>query len=193
MVIVSSRIVLNKQGGFVAEAVKTDTGAKFRIGAAGWTPGTQAMYGLGQFGIDLIKARVKRGVGSDDNAMKPLRVNFRKDGSEKRGYKWRKQKAGLSGIRDLTGLNSTDHMLDNLTVRYASETETRMDFTKTTARVKARANEKLDPWFGWSLMDLTKLGKASALIFGDFVATATFRNRNTISRIAAAHPWLKAA
>lgn len=193
MIIVKSRIVTNRAGGFSAIAVQTDTGARFRIGAGGWNPGTQAMYGLGQFGIKLIKNRVSKSIGSDDNPMPALKTRLRRDGSERRGYKQIKQRAGLNPFRDLTGLNKNDHMLQNLSVRFANEDSVRMDFTKRSARMKARANEKLAPWFGWSVQDLIKLKAESRSIFGDFVATATFRNAQSVLRTAAAHPWLAEA
>ena len=193
MIIVKSKIVVNKAGGFAAYAVKTDTGERFRIGSAGWSPGTQAMYGLGKYGIQLIKNRVAKGIGSDDNPMPPLKVRLRKDGSERRGYKQFKTRLGLKPYRDLTGPHRNDHMLANLTVRYASEDSVRMDFTKTSARQKARSNERLAPWFGWSLRDLVSLKGRAAGIFGDFVASATFRNARSVIRTATAHPWLSEA
>jgi hypothetical protein len=193
MIIVKSRIVRTRDGGFAAYAVKTDTGAKFRIGAAGWSPGTQAMYNFGQFGIDLIKKRVAKGIGSDGAPMPPLKAVYNKDKTERGGYKAFKRRIGLNPIRDLTGPHRSDHMLANLSVRFADESSVRMEFTSNSARTKARRNERRAPWFGWSPQDLLSLNRRAGSIFGDFVARATFRNSGSVLRAAAAHPWLSEA
>jgi hypothetical protein len=67
-------------------------GSKVRLG-----PGVgfqkYQMLTLGQFAVDTIKARVAKGVGSDDATMKPLVDRYAK----------RKQQYGLQPIRDLHG------------------------------------------------------------------------------------------
>ena len=152
---------------------------------------------LGQFALNSIKARVAKGVGSDDAAMKPLTDRYRV---------W-KQKIGLPPIRDLMGPGQTSymarvyegrkrfaaaqavrapngrmysttkapigfrsagggaHMLDNFTVRSASETEVRLDITAQWARDRARGNEQRAPWFGFSPNDVRGIVLMAQQIF----------------------------
>ena len=154
-------------------------GTKVRLG-----PGVgfrkYQMLALGQFAVDTIKARVAKGIGSDDASMPALADRYKK---RKTGY-------GLQPIRDLTGPGQTSymartfskpapgmlrsgrsyttarkdirfrsagggaHMLDNFTVRYADELSVRMDITQQWARDRARANEQRAPWFGFSPNDM---------------------------------------
>ena len=44
-------------------------------------------------------------------------------------------------------------MLDNISVRRAVPNAVRIDITGRDARLKAAANEKRDPWYGWSPSD----------------------------------------
>ena len=174
MIITTARLIFDKNKSFVkAYAVGTDTGAKFRIGTSGWTPGTQQMYAFGQFGADIIKARVAKGIGSDDAPMPQLKAKY-----PGRGYPALKQRRGLKPIRDLTGIGSGGHMLDAMTVRYADESTARIDITQQLARQKASNNERLAPWFGWSPADCAKLQFYGRNIFGSFKEEILYRDRS---------------
>ena len=74
-------------------------GTKVRLG-----PGVgfrkYQMLALGQFAVDTIKARVAKGIGSDDASMPALADRYKK---RKTGY-------GLQPIRDLTGPGQTSYM-----------------------------------------------------------------------------------
>lgn len=133
-------------------------GSKVKL--AGDGPDKYTWFALGQFGIKTIRDRVSRGIGSDDSPMPPLSGResaITRDGKFVRrqaGYRDRKQRFGGRPIRDLYGKGDQGgHMLDNLTVREATTNSVRMDITSRTGRVKARANERRSPWFGFSPRD----------------------------------------
>lgn len=109
------------------------------------------MQSLGQLGIDLIRGRVARGVGSDDQSMKPLN----------RFYVRRKARAGLPAVRNLRGPGRGPHMLDDLSVRLAVRNMVRVDITTRLSRIKAAANEKKSPWYGWSPRDASVILSAA--------------------------------
>jgi hypothetical protein len=121
------------------------------------------MQRLGEFALKTVIERTKKGIGSDDAPMPPLkqgkvlefggRVNGRAQ-FRNIGYAGWKAKHGLQPIRDLTGDGRQGgHMLDNPSVRSVSETGVRMAFTSRSARVKALANEKRSPFFSFSEAD----------------------------------------
>lgn len=131
------------------------------------------MYLLGQYALSVMKARVLKGIGSDDQPMKPLStgrssrvsrsgqvVEFNTTGS---GYLRRKQRLGGKPIRDLF---LTGAMLENFQIRSVSETQVRMDITSSIQRVKARANEDRSPWFGFSVRDMAAIAVAGERILG---------------------------
>lgn len=136
------------------------------------------MLALGNCGVDVIKERVSRGVGSDDAPMPVLKSRKARRWSKKQSrwvvydreskfsYAQQKKDAGLQSNRDLT---FTGDMLSDFSVRSVSATEVRMDITTQESRMKARVNEIRAPWFGWSPADMVKLiGKAREL-FGHMV------------------------
>lgn len=133
-------------------------GSKVKLVGDG--PDKYTWFALGQFAIKTIRDRVARGIGSDDAPMPALSGQasaITRDGKFVRrqaGYRDRKQRFGGRPIRDLYGKGDQGgHMLDNLKVREATPTSVRMDITSRLARVKARANEKRSPWFGFSARD----------------------------------------
>jgi len=175
-------------------------GRKIRMYMPG--PRSYQMAALAQVGVNSIKARVAQGVGSSDTAMPPLKVRRRRRWSKSRqawveygaidaGYPRIKRRAGLKPIRDLYGMGvgwtgkdpkgklrkGSSHMIDALRVTSASPTQARIDITTGDARTKARANEKLAPWYGFSGKDVRAMLEASRKIWGSNVAafTAGFR------------------
>lgn len=140
------------------------------------------MLVLGNYGVDLIKDRVSRGIGSDDAPMPALKSQKAKRWSKSRqrwveygieskwSYPAQKRKAGGQPIRDLSGPGVDGHMLDDLSLRSVSAREVRIDITRQTSRMKARVNEIRAPWWGWSPADVTKLVVRARELFGDMVA-----------------------
>jgi hypothetical protein len=203
----------------------TFNGSKIRLIGCGIQRYQMAL--LGQFAVDTVKARVVKGVGSDDASMKPLVGRY---------AAW-KQKIGLQPIRDLQGPGRTTymartyvkdpkpyqhyqhnysnglpvgpafnagfslgragqrayitsqkdirfrsagggaHMLDNFTVRSASESSVRMDLTQQWARDRARANEQRAPWFGFSPNDVRAITLMAQQIFKAMVTDMAVRLR----------------
>ena len=151
------------------------------------------MNRLGEAAIQLIRARVARGIGSDDQPMPALKrgkvIQFagRVDGRatfRNIGYAGYKTKKGLQPIRDLYGDGSQGgHMLDNISVRAADESSVRIAITARKARTKALANEKRTPWFSFSDADQQALRDMAADMFGDAVRQVS--NRFTAYRRAA--------
>jgi hypothetical protein len=130
------------------------------------------MQRLGEFAIKTIRARVAKGVGSDDSAMLPLSAKsspILKHGKfvrQRESYAQWKSKHGLQPIRDLAGTGQDGgHMLDNLTVRSVSESNVRMSLTARKARAKALSNEKRSPWLSFSDADEIKIMEYAAQMF----------------------------
>lgn len=109
------------------------------------------MQRLGDLSIAVMLDRVARGVGSDDNPMKPLNWRYAKF----------KGRTGLPQVRNLQGPGIGGHMLDNLSVRQATMNSVRIDMTSRSARIKAAANEKRAPWYGWSPNDAAMIVEAA--------------------------------
>lgn len=139
------------------------------------------MRQLGQFALDTVIARTKRGIGSDDSAMPALkhgrgvefagRIGGRAQFRPKLGYAAWKAAHGLQPVRDLVGTGKEGgHMLDNPSVRSVSEKSVTMAFTSRKARVKALANEKRTPFFSMSSADQKKIMDFAAQLFGGAVA-----------------------
>lgn len=129
--------------------IKTPTG---KITLAGFGPEKYQMLGWGKFAVDVVKTRVRAGVGSDDSPMKALKPSYGKF----------KAKTGKVPIRNLTFSGA---MLDNLQVRYADPTKVRADITSRLGRIKARTNERRTPWFGFSRSDEKKIFTEGTRIF----------------------------
>lgn len=161
---------------------------------------TYQMAELGTVGVESIRARVSKGIGSNDSAMPPLKTRRRRRWSKSKqawveygnsdfGYAREKRKLGLNPIRDLygpgvgwTGVGSkrrnrkaASHMLDELRVVSASPTEARIDITKADARMKARANEQRAPWYGFSGKDIRNLTVAARRMWGENIAAINAR------------------
>jgi hypothetical protein len=143
-------------------------GVKHNIGGLGLNSASLQrilqMEKIGNFGLQTVIARAKRGIGSDDAPFPPLkgsnvrqfaaRVNGKATFRSASGSAQWKSKHGLQPTRDLVGAGTWGgHMLDNPSVRKASETEVRIAFTSRSARVKALANEQRTPFFSFSEAD----------------------------------------
>lgn len=129
--------------------VKTSTG---KITLAGFGPEKYQMLGWGKFAVNVVKERVRAGIGSDDSPMKDLKPSYAKF----------KAKTGKIAIRNLTFSGA---MLDNLQVRYADPSKVRADITSRLGRIKARTNERRTPWFGFSRSDEKKVFTEGTRLF----------------------------
>lgn len=118
------------------------------------------MAKLGEFAINTVKARVARGIGSDDQMMPAL--TQKRSGvivhgrfvRQRVSYAEWKSQHGLQPIRDMRGTGADGgNMMDNLTVRSASENRVVMALTSRKARAKAIANERRTPFLSFSAKD----------------------------------------
>lgn len=148
------------------------------------------MEKLGDFAISTIRRRVARGIGSDDSAMPPLSAKHsavKAHGKFVRArvpYSQFKSNRGLQPIRDLVGTGKDGgHMLDNMSVRLATEDLVRIAFTQNKARQKALSNEKKAPWFSFSDNDEKKIVEYARQLFRS--AVETIRRSNWVGRKAA--------
>ena len=153
-------------------------GKKVRL--AGFGPQKYQMFALAQAGLKSIKMRVLSGTGSNDAVMPPLetkgkgtRYSIRQgkmiEFDKGNPYPTQKRRAGLKPIRDLVGFGKDGHMLDDLRVTYADPKLARIDITRGSSRMKARANEQRAPWWGLSPRDVVAVTVACKRIFKGMV------------------------
>jgi hypothetical protein len=126
------------------------------------------MAELGQVALDSVKQRVSEGRGPNDGPALPLG----------RGYASFKSRMGLKPIRDLRGtggavllkagrrrkadkLSAKGHMLDNLTLRTVSDNHARAAFTTEAMLIKARANQRREPFMVFSPRDNAAVKEAA--------------------------------
>ena len=165
--------------GLEARRIKFGSGRKITVfGQLGFD--VRQMLQLGNYGVSLIRDRVSRGIGSNDQTMPPLKQSKarRYSISQKKlveygdllpRYAKYKQRVGAKPIRDL---KLTGEMLGNIAVRSVSANQARIDISSNIQRIKARRNERRSPWWGWSPKDLAKLA---------FAARETFRTNLSFS------------
>ena len=95
------------------------------------------MFKIGTVGVAAVKNRVTAALGPDDGPAKPLTKR----------YAIRKTKLGLGNRRNLT---FTGNMLRNLSLRTVSENAAKADVTSRKERIKAWANQNIEPWLVFS-------------------------------------------
>jgi len=132
---------------------------------------------LGQIGLNSLKKRVSKGIGADDQPMPPLsdtrsiRVIIGQDSNRRgfftawKGYLTQKVRKGGKRIRNLRSANKGDHMMDNLSVRSASDRDVKIDFTVKRHRIKALKNQERAEFLGWSPNDKKTIMKAARRMF----------------------------
>ena len=142
-------------------------GKNLRI--AGMGPRKYQMLKIAQYGIQLIRERVSRGIGSDDAPMPGLKVRVSRSGN-RYGYAIQKARKGLGNTRNLYGTGQQGgHMLDAIRVTYVDDKRASIDITTRSGRQKARANEQRTPWYGWSRNDSRKLAEFARNEMGSIV------------------------
>ena len=171
------------------------TNVKFSGGIGGLGLGSDSffrkiqMQRLGEVGLKSVIDRTKKGIGSDDAQMPPLKLGKvlqfagRQNGRvqfKNIGYPGWKAAHGLQPIRDLVGAGVGGHMLDNPSVRQATETSVKMAFTSRLARQKALTNEKRSPFFSFSDADQRNIIEYAEQLFRaqvEVIAQAIRRRR----------------
>lgn len=96
-----------------------------------------AMFKIGNVGVAAVKNRVTAAQGPTDAPAKPLT----------RRYAIWKTKRGRGNRRNLT---FTGDMLRNFQVRTVSENRARASLSTRKDRIKAWANQKIEPWVVFS-------------------------------------------
>ena len=96
-----------------------------------------AMFKLGNVGVAAVKNRVTAAQGPSDSSAKPL---------TKRYAIW-KTKRGKGNRRNLM---FTGDMLRNFQVRTVSDNKARASLSTRKDRIKAWANQKIEPWVVFS-------------------------------------------
>jgi len=95
------------------------------------------MFKIGNVGVAAVKNRAQAALGPSDTPARPL---------TKRYAIW-KTKRGKGNRRNLT---FTGDMLRNFQVRTVSEKQARAGLSTRKDRIKAWANQKLEPWVVFS-------------------------------------------
>lgn len=112
------------------------------------------MLKLGTVGVAAVKQRVQAGLGPEDAAAKGLT----------RRYAIRKSMLRLGNTRNLT---FTGQMLNNLQVRTVSEKEARAGLSTRIDRIKAQANQNIEPWLVFSPRNQDAVKQAAKQIFAE--------------------------
>jgi hypothetical protein len=134
-----------------------------------WTR-VEQIRDLADYGILLQLEQAAKGIGSDGSPMPPLKSGARRFAGRRGG----KVAFITKTLRDLYGPGKDGHMLDDLRVNYVDERKATFAITRRSSRIKALANEKRAPWYGWSPASMRKLRERSAQIFGTGVAERLF-------------------
>ncbi len=153
-----------------AGIVRTSVGV---IGA-GWVKAEKVRL-LAEYGIQLQLQQAAAGIGSGGAPMKALSgsvVRYDKEakGFRREGYGQWKAAHGLAPIRDLRGPGKDGHMLDDIRVNYVDDKRATFAITRNAGRIKALANERRSPWWGWSPASVRALAQRSGEIFPQGVA-----------------------
>jgi hypothetical protein len=114
------------------------------------------MLKLGTVGVAAVKNRVGAATGPDDSAAKPL---------TKRYAIW-KTKLRKGNRRNLT---LTGDMLRNLSVRTVSEKAAKASLTSRKERIKARANQAIQPWLVFSAKNRAAVKEAARRMLPEMV------------------------
>jgi hypothetical protein len=114
------------------------------------------MFKVGTVGVAAVKNRVQNTLGPADSPAKPLTKR----------YAIRKTRLGLGNRRNLT---FTGGMLRNLAVRTVSENRAKADLSTRKDRIKAWANQKIEPWLVFSPKNRSAVAEAARRMFRESV------------------------
>jgi hypothetical protein len=95
------------------------------------------MFKIGTVGVAAVKNRVQAALGPVDQPARPLTKR----------YAIRKTKLGKGNRRNLT---FSGNLLRNLQVRTVSENRARAGLSTRKERIKAWANQRIEPWLVFS-------------------------------------------
>jgi hypothetical protein len=121
------------------------------------------MFKLGSVGVDAVKNRLAAAQGPSDAPAKPLTKN----------YAIRKTRLGKGNRRNLS---FTGNMVRNLLVRTVSENKAKAVLSTRKDRIKAWANQKIEPWLVFSPKNRAAVLESSRRIL------AELRNRLLVEK-----------
>ena len=110
------------------------------------------LFKIGNVGVAAVKNRVTAALGPADTSAKPLTKR----------YAIQKTKLGKGNRRNLS---FTGDMLRNLNVRTVSEKAAKAGLSTRKDRIKAWANQKIEPWLVFSPKNKASVVEATRRIF----------------------------
>ena len=110
------------------------------------------LFKIGSVGVAAVKNRLAAAQGPDDSPAKPLTKR----------YAIQKTKLGLGNRRNLT---FSGNMLRNLMVRTVSEKAAKAGLSTRKDRIKAWANQKIQPWLVFSPKNRAAVAEAARRVF----------------------------
>lgn len=80
------------------------------------------------------------------------------------------------------------HMRDDIRINYVDDRQAKIGITTTASRIKALANERRAPWWGWSPASMAKMNAAAAGIFnvglGEHLVSVGLASSNFMVQLA---------
>ena len=110
------------------------------------------LFKIGSVGVAAVKNRLAAAQGPDDSPAKPLTKR----------YAIKKTKLGKGNRRNLT---FSGDMIRNLMVRTVSEKAAKAGLSTRKDRIKAWANQKIEPWLVFSPKNKASVVEATRRIF----------------------------
>ena len=110
------------------------------------------LFKIGSVGVAAVKNRLAAAQGPDDSPAKPLTKR----------YAIQKTKLGLGNRRNLT---FSGNMIRNLMVRTVSEKAAKAGLSTRKDRIKAWANQKIEPWLVFSPKNKAAVVEATRRVF----------------------------
>lgn len=124
---------------------RIESAAKFSAGQ---------MREIGQYAIEVMKERDARGVNIFDQPMKPLGAK----------YADRKRREGKNPIRNV---RFSGNLLGSIDVIEANDSSVKVSVKGATPYRKGIFNQNIDPWFGLSEHDATRILDKAQTILGE--------------------------
>jgi hypothetical protein len=118
------------------------------------------MFKIGNVGVAAVKNRLAAGLGPSDSSAKPLTKR----------YAIRKTKLGKGNRRNLY---LSGDMLRNFMVRTVSENKAKASPSTRKGRIKAWANQKIEPWAAFSPRNIQAVREATSQIVREMIPRLT--------------------
>jgi hypothetical protein len=120
------------------------------------------LFKIGSVGVAAVKNRLAAAQGPDDSPAKPLTKR----------YAIKKTKLGKGNRRNLT---FSGDMIRNLMVRTVSEKAAKAGLSTRKDRIKAWANQKIQPWLVFSPKNRAAVAEAARRVFQEAIKRLTLQ------------------